>query len=43
MSGSPSITNVDAEISGDTTYNGSSTDTESRPDNFTIRIYKRIS
>ena len=27
----------------DTSYNGSSTDTESRPDNFTIRIWKRIS
>ena len=27
----------------DTTYNGSSTDQESRPDNFTIKIWKRIS
>lgn len=27
----------------DTSYNGSSTDTESRPDNYTIRIWKRIS
>ena len=26
----------------DTSYNGSSTNTESRPDNFTIRIWKRI-
>lgn len=26
----------------DTSYNGSSTDTESRPDNLTIKIWKRV-
>ena len=31
------------DYSFDTSYDGSSTDQESRPDNFTIKIWKRIS
>ena len=41
ISGSPSITNAEASISGNTDYNGDSTNQEARSENFTYKIWKR--